>query len=192
MYTDSHDIRTVTSLALRPSQHLGHHSAFLAAAHPRTFRASLALLHRFGRRHVPAFCRLLKILFFRRVFLGFTRSRTLPLSTTSLIALLIRHARSLATLVPNPPNIELAPLGDFRPGLISCPRDNDSRVSGRLTIRPRSIGQGLVPSRHNDRGSVGVDDVVPLGEPTSREYDALHVRLSRRVAGKYLRVHKTE
>ena len=73
-------------------------TAALSSTHPRTLRTPLTLLQGFGRRLVPAFWRLLKVLLLGRISLGLPLSRTLSLSTLSLVALLLNHARGVCNL----------------------------------------------------------------------------------------------
>ena len=66
-------------------------------------------------------------------------------------------------------------------------RRSPSGRTGALT-HVRCVGQLLVLSGLDKRRSVLVRDVVLLGERKSRECDATHVRLSRRIAREYLRI----
>ena len=64
----------------------------LAATHPWTIWTPLAVLYSFSRRLVAALRGFLKILFLGWVFLRFTLSRALLLSTRSIVAVLLNHA----------------------------------------------------------------------------------------------------
>ena len=94
-------LRAAILLAHEPSPGSIVVALFLATAHPRTVRTSLALLDSFFiRRLVSPFGRLLEILLVHRILFGFAVSRTFLLCTASLIALLINHAGTSARLWP--------------------------------------------------------------------------------------------